>query len=104
MDLSHSRPGDKEGGPGIGPPGGLLGEQVCGVGWRLGAGAPGPKPGPALGGAVLPPEPWSRPPNTLFFPLGPQIEPPPPHFSPEEVRIGVLGGLRVVLGSSSASS
>lgn len=34
MDLSHSRPGEEEGDPGAGPPGGLLWEQVCDPGGR----------------------------------------------------------------------
>lgn len=49
MALSCHKPGDQEGGPGAGPPEGLLWEQVCGTG-VLDAGAPGP--GPALWGAV----------------------------------------------------
>lgn len=37
MDLSHGRPGDGQGGPGAGLPGGLLWEQVGSTG-GLGAG------------------------------------------------------------------
>lgn len=82
MDLSHPRPGgNEEGGAGAGPPEGLLWEQVCGAG---GVGGQGPGAlGLGLGLGLR---------DTLSFLLAPQIEPPSHHFSPEEVRIGVLRG------------
>ena len=106
MDPSHGRPGDKEGGPGAGPPGGLPQEQVrstagldagCWGPRALGLGLPWgepyghPKPGPGL---------W----DTLSFCLTPQIEPSSHHLSPEEVRILVFRGYRGELGSGPASS
>lgn len=106
MDPSHGRPGDKEGGSGAGPPGGLPQEQVRGTTgldarcWgprALGLGLPWgesyghPNPGPGL---------W----DTLSFCLAPQIEPSSHHLSPEEVRIRVFWGYRGALGSRPASS
>lgn len=91
MDFSRGQPGDQEGGPGPGLPGGLLWEQVCSPGGleagdpaALGLGLLGEEP-------FLLSEPWSRPWGHLSFHLAPQIEPPSHHFSPEEVRIRVLG-------------